>query len=256
MAARLLVGYSGLSALCILLTGSRSAFVGLCAGAHRDVPLEISCQDLSACDRRGAVDLAESSRRLAEPILDIDRSLVRPAQCPGVGREPQTGLARWDSHLERLSRPVAGPAAFAQARGFPLESHHLYGQVLGELGTLGAIAFAMIVFAFFANHRQLARLCQIEPAFDCTFSAKLTRSVTLAVVLLLVMGFGGHNLYRYTWLWFGAFQAAAIRFLVSGRESFACACDGRRLCRTAFRRLRNRPQEMTRWVAHAMSLGR
>jgi len=24
------------------------------------------------------------------------------------------------------------------------------------------------------------------------------------------MGLGGHNLYRYTWLWFGAFQAIAL----------------------------------------------
>ena len=36
------------------------------------------------------------------------------------------------------------------------------------------------------------------------------RSTSLAVVLLLLMGLGGHNLYRYTWLWFGAFQAVAL----------------------------------------------
>jgi hypothetical protein len=34
--------------------------------------------------------------------------------------------------------------------------------------------------------------------------------VNLTVLLLLLMGLGGHNLYRYTWLWFGAFQAIAL----------------------------------------------
>jgi hypothetical protein len=27
---------------------------------------------------------------------------------------------------------------------------------------------------------------------------------------MLLMGFSGHNLYRYTWLWFGAFQVIAL----------------------------------------------
>jgi hypothetical protein len=32
-------------------------------------------------------------------------------------------------------------------------------------------------------------------------------------VLLLLQGFGGHNLFRYTWLWYGAFQGIAMHCL-------------------------------------------
>ena len=30
-------------------------------------------------------------------------------------------------------------------------------------------------------------------------------------MLMLFMGLGGHNLYRYNWMWFGAFQIVALR---------------------------------------------
>jgi hypothetical protein len=30
---------------------------------------------------------------------------------------------------------------------------------------------------------------------------------------MLVKGYGDHNLYRYTWLWFGAFQAISVSIL-------------------------------------------
>jgi hypothetical protein len=38
----------------------------------------------------------------------------------------------------------------------------------------------------------------------------LVLSAAAVVVLMLIMGFGGHNLYRYTWLWFGGFQLLAL----------------------------------------------
>ena len=38
----------------------------------------------------------------------------------------------------------------------------------------------------------------------------VARNGWTAVVLLLFMGLGGHNLFRYNWLWFGAFQLIAL----------------------------------------------
>ena len=111
----------------------------------------------------------------------------------------------------------AGPGCFPQARGYQLESHQLYGQVLGELGTLGALAFAAVVWAFIANNRQLARLCRADPLLAGTFPARVVRSITVAVMLLLLMGFAGHNLFRYTWIWYGAFQAIALHPPSRGR---------------------------------------
>ena len=89
--------------------------------------------------------------------------------------------------------------------------------MLGELGTLGALAFAAVVWAFIANNRQLARLCRADPLLAGTFPARVVRSITVAVMLLLLMGFAGHNLFRYTWIWYGAFQAIALRLRSRGR---------------------------------------
>ena len=38
----------------------------------------------------------------------------------------------------------------------------------------------------------------------------VARSVFLTVVLMLLMGCAGHNLYRYNWQWFAAFGAIAL----------------------------------------------
>ena len=40
----------------------------------------------------------------------------------------------------------------------------------------------------------------------------------MAVILLLFIGLAGHSLYRYTWLWFGAFQAIGLMFFGKARE--------------------------------------
>ena len=42
------------------------------------------------------------------------------------------------------------------------------------------------------------------------FLYHVSRAVFLNVLLLLLMGWAGHNLFRYNWLWFAAFQAVAL----------------------------------------------
>ena len=42
------------------------------------------------------------------------------------------------------------------------------------------------------------------------FDFHVSRAVGLNVVLLLVLGACGHNLYRFHWVWFAAFQAVAL----------------------------------------------
>ena len=44
------------------------------------------------------------------------------------------------------------------ASGSKIESHNLYGQVMGELGTIGVVAFAFMVTALLWNLRKLKRL--------------------------------------------------------------------------------------------------
>jgi O-antigen ligase len=121
-------------------------------------------------------------------------------------------------------RPLlgSGPGVFGLARGYDLQAHQLYGQVLGELGTLGAVAFGMVVLCFFANYLAMRRICRQEPDLLVTLPTRVIQAVTIAVILLLLLGLAGHNLYRYTWLWFGAFQAIALQCLTRKREELLC----------------------------------
>ena len=43
--------------------------------------------------------------------------------------------------------------------------------------------------------------------------ADAARAIGTGVILLLIMGAVSHNLYRFTWVWFGAFQAIALHCL-------------------------------------------
>ena len=83
----------------------------------------------------------------------------------------------------------------------------------------------MVVLGFFANYFALRRICRQEPDRTNTFSARLIQAITLSVILLLLMGFGAHNLYRCNWLWFSAFQMIAVKYLADNRNMHAENCQ-------------------------------
>ena len=205
------LGYGAMAVACVLLTGSRTALVGLCL-------LAVVATSLSKYRFRLALLLA-----LAVPlvwnIMPADRqnrflTLIDPsygpknAQMSAEGRIQGwwNGVSLWKEH------PIlgVGPGAFGRATGLGFQSHHLYGQILGEVGTLGAIAFVSVLTAFVLNAVEIRRLCRQGPQGLESHESRLNNTIMLTVALLLVLGFGGHNLYRYTWLWFGALQVIAL----------------------------------------------
>ena len=210
----LLGGYGTLSIVCIILTGSRSAFVGLIAALSMLVMT-------SAYRWRVALMLAVllpvGWTIVPEPLQNRFMTLIDPTRGPKNaqgsaetrGEGWRDGVRIWKDHLFL----GIGPGAFQQARGYNLQAHQLYGQVLGELGTAGAISLAWLVTAFALNSLEARRDAISKPWLRGTFSYSLSQAVFMDVVLLLLMGFGGHNLYRYTWMWFGAFQAIAMHLL-------------------------------------------
>lgn len=218
----LLVGYGLLSATCVLLTSSRSGFVGLCFLGGMTA--------MSSRYRLRWLVLMVVMAPLAWQSLPQDRqnrflTLIDPKYGPANAQESAEGRAKgWNDGVEIWSQhPVTGvgPGAFKLASGSGYESHQLYGQVLGELGTLGAIAFVGLVATFFANARSAIRLGREYPGLSQDFAMSVVRATTQTIVLLLLLGFSGHNLYRYTWLWFGAFQSIAMYVLNRRAEELA-----------------------------------
>ncbi len=220
-----LIGYSVVTLLCVLLTGSRSSLCALiflfavvtCVSPHR-LKLIAAYAVL--------VPIVWNSLRpdLRDRYLTIVDSSYGPrsAQVSAEGRIEgfRDGVRLWRLY------PFfgVGPAAFRKANETGMQPHNLYGQVLGELGTFGAIALMATVCGFVGSLLTLKRLRRNNPKWSQGFLDRVIKAANVTVMLLLLDGLTGHNLYRYTWLWFGAFQVVALHCLEGRAETHPDAC--------------------------------
>jgi O-antigen ligase len=210
----LLLGYQGLSLLCIILTGSRGALVGLCC--YLCLLVGFSPQRFKlAFVFLFLIPLIGIS--IPGPLQNRFLTIVDPEVGPANAQESASG--RWLGFVNGIKlwseRPLTGygPHSFGTAVGNGFQAHNLYGQTLGELGTLGALGLLAIVAAFAGNALEARRHRHVLPS--TSFVYQTSRAIGFVVVLLLVLGCGSHNLYRFTWVWFGAFQAIALHCLRS-----------------------------------------
>jgi O-antigen ligase len=219
-----LAAYLALSVVCIGLTGSRSSFLGLLlwaiVAAMRSrwrwslfLLLILAAPVLWAA-------LPSSLQNRFETIIHPE---VGPANAlvSGQGRLEGffTGLNLWT----RYPITGCGPGVWRPATGSTLESHNLYGQLLGEMGTLGALTFAGILLAIWSNLRRIRRICRVRLECRSDFACHVARAVGMSVFLLLFEGNFSHNLFRYSWLWYGGFLIIAHYCLCCRQEEPALA---------------------------------
>jgi O-antigen ligase len=205
-----LAGYVGLSIVCIGLTGSRSAFVGL-----------LLFFLVTVVKSRWRLRLAFLGI-VAAPFLwlALPPSLQNRFETiihPEVG--PQSAIVSGQGRLEGLFTGMAlfakspvtgcGPGAWRPASGSLVESHNLYGQLLGEMGLAGAVTFLAVLLCFWVNLGWIRKTYQQRPEWGEDFLFGCANAVATAVLLLLLEGNFGHNLFRYTWLWYGGFLIIA-----------------------------------------------
>src|SRR5207237_2058652 len=152
--------------------------------------------------------LPESLQNRFETIVDPS---VGPAnaQESGQGRVEGffTGLKLWSE----FPATGCGPGAWRPASGSKIESHNVYGQVVGELGTIGLLSFTFLVSALFWNLRKLKRFSHPEYGLvPNPHLYRLARAIGISTVLLLFEGIFGHNLLRYNWSWYCALTAVGL----------------------------------------------
>jgi len=206
----LLAGYVGLASLCILLTGSRSSLLGLLVWF-----LIIIWRTKYRTAAFAAFALAAPLAFIALPdeLQTRFETIVNPEVGPKNAQE--SGQGRLNGLLTGFdlwaSNPLTGigPGAWRPATGSSIESHNLYGQLLGETGTFGGLAFLAILACYWRNMRYVKRARQDAPDESNDLVYTLPASIGVAVFLLLFMGNFGHNLFRFTWLWYGGFLIVA-----------------------------------------------
>lgn len=102
-------------------------------------------------------------------------------------------------------------------------AHNLYGELMGETGGVGFLAFFTLVILIIRTHRKiidqslrfLAAHANAPPASVTTMRLLflISAASVQTVVLLLFNGNFGHNLYRYNWLWVGAIGVLSVHFM-------------------------------------------
>jgi O-antigen ligase len=110
-----------------------------------------------------------------------------------------------------------GPGNFILYRtqyvdGVKLDPHNLIGQMLAETGLLGAGAFVFVVAATLINVRMTRSMARGQSESNLLVLESLVVACRDSIILLFVGGLSGHNLYRFNWLWLGAFCSLAAEF--------------------------------------------
>jgi hypothetical protein len=223
-----IAAYTALSLACIVLTGSRSGFLtyllacllyvfslpgkkklyvaaGFCAfllAAWQLVPTDKQARILTITGEHmneGEKWSAES--RIKGMGFSLGLKMFRDRPLLGVGMGCFPSYSR-----ERLG-------------GRALDSHNLYGELLGQLGMLGTLTFAFFVAITFKNALFVTRQVRKGNVPRASPSAWVTWAILIMLVLLLFEGWASHNLARYNWLWAAAMAVLAKDFVIQSNRA-------------------------------------
>lgn len=212
-----IAGYFLLSLRCIQLTGSRSSMMAvlLLLGSmaviskHRMkiVPAMILCLPLVW------FTLNENLRERYWTLIDPSSNEGATDSAEGRLRGFYDGLTNWSNS------PIwgVGPECHGFATGEGFQSHQLYGQVAGELGTIGIIAYLTLIGAVMFNHLEIfglwKSLDQVGRGKEGLYCFRVSTAVVTGYLFMLFLGLGGHNMLRYTWVWYAAYQGIAVSIM-------------------------------------------
>ena len=202
--------------VCIALTGSRSAFAGLIAFGMLTllVTARRKLEAVALCGLGGVVALGIAvvalPAELQNRYLTIIDSSYGPQNAAASAESRMTFFLESIQAWEKSPLLGHGPRSFDIVGGHGMGAHNLYGQVMAEMGSLGVVALAVFIGCFVLNWLEIKRFYQDHPQQPGDFLFQLSRAIALVLVLLLLLGWSGHTLYRYNWRWFAAFQAIAV----------------------------------------------
>jgi O-antigen ligase len=209
-----LVAFTLMACGCILLTGSRAGLLSLslctllCLAATGRVKTVVALLVLGALSAPIVWScLPEDLRTRYETIIDPS---VGPKNAQESASGRLDGLIFGFEAWQQSPLLGYGPGGFKYVTNREGGAHNLYGQTLSETGALGALGLAGLVLCFWLNAREARRFHRRNPDEPRTFAFHAARAVALCVILLLFLGMAGHNLFRFYWIWFAAFQAVAL----------------------------------------------
>ncbi len=159
---------------------------------------------------------------LPETVKGRLRTIWNPDAGPANAQTSAEGrINGLKAGLEMFRRhPIngVGPGNFMPYRirhvdGVPLIAHNLPGQVLGELGLIGGLAFAILAIVAYRNTRRTRNLAGQFPGNpQMRQHEQLANACRQVILLLLFFGMALHNNLKYDWLWVAAFAGLNLQF--------------------------------------------
>ena len=206
-----ILALAGVAVICILLTGSRSCFAALLVLlAFGGLASKYRWRLLVAI----VAILPLIWVSLRPDLQDRYLTLIDPSRGPENAQNSAESRTQsfWEGMESFAENPLfgAGLGSYKHKTGF--QTHNLYNQAMGELGIFGLAVLIGFAWCFAANYREARQLVQVDDV-DGAFLYRICLAGLLSCSLLFFLGWGGHNLSRYNWLWFGAFTSLAVHFL-------------------------------------------
>ena len=213
--------YPLLVMVAVWLTNSRAGMVGLAAFVA--AALFVRSEGVRPVRATLLLLLLVGGLWLVTPGQQKDR--LRTLWNPGAGPENARASAsgRWQGFLaaQQMLRddPLTGigvgnfvPYRVAYIDGVALVAHNLPGQILGEMGCLGGLTFALLVSVLWRNAARVRRICREVGDESLRLFHELALACQMSVLLLLLFGASLHNGLRYNWVWTAAFCVLTLEF--------------------------------------------
>ena len=203
-----------LAVICITYTGSRAAFVGLLVYIVLAVAFSKNrWKILFASVIILPIIWVNMDSRLQNRYL----TLVDPSRGPANAQVSAEGrLEGFRTGIELFKKSPLygfGPGNSQYYTRTKLQTHNFIGQVAGELGSIGLLAYGFLCFCITLNYiysRFYWKILKMRCPNADPYPFQVSKAIFIAMLLLLVMGLGSHNAYRYTWVWYAMFQSMAV----------------------------------------------
>lgn len=160
---------------------------------------------------------------LPEDLQNRYRTIIDPSLGPANAQRSAESRQElfWAATKVWKREPIfgVGPNGFRAASGTGKAPHSLYAQTISELGSVGVLALTTLLTCFGLNYWEAQKVFKQtdgDPWAKFHFFVILASSV--GILQLLLLGFGGHNLLRFTWIWYAAFSVIAFKFLAERNE--------------------------------------
>lgn len=109
-----------------------------------------------------------------------------------------------------------GPGCYILARehyfSYRMESHNIYGQVMGDLGIPGLIAAFLFVRQLFSYLLQIRKKLELNNC-EKTSLYFITTGIVVSLIARLFVSLGSHGLYFFYWYVMAALTAAIARMV-------------------------------------------